>query len=406
MEKPLFKRMSPPMLTRTIRGLSLVELMVALVLGMLVIAGVLQLFGGSKLAYQSNQALARVQENGRFSMEILKREMREAGTHGFCAAQLNVNNHLRSGCANHVDSIFDANRAIVGWEYVGTGRGESFDDIEEESDLSPAGQPRGAWRSTFLDAGAVLQIDLPEFLANRVVPGSDVIVMRRLVPVPGVTGATPPPPNNPNSASINLSGNHGLEQNEIILVTNCTTGADLFQNRSNANANVLSSGTGNCSNPGPGNDNSVNWSTSYDDTMQIFRVQIIAYYVGYNAARGEPGLYRATLSRGTADANVVHEELVEGVETMQLLYGYSRPADQGGDGQTVNDWLAANEVPNWDFIISVRMALVVRSSETDGGDRQRATFDLVSTTFQSPDDRRLRQQFSATLSLRNRQLVL
>ena len=394
---PIQRRQFKPV--RKARGLSLIELMVALALGLLVIAAMIQLFAGNRATFSANEALARVQENGRFGLETLRREVRAVNFYGTCAAKIPIRNHLRTDCGSDITTIFDDDRAIVGWEFLGTGLGETYDALAEESDLEPSAGGLNRWRSR---AGAV-NLDLPDFLNNRVVPGSDVLLIRTPEVVAGVTadGNTPA-----NADSINLNTNHGLEKDEIVLITNCATGADLFQNQSNSNASSLSAGSGSCSNPGPGNINNLNWSTAYDDTMQIFRIRIQAFYIGYNATTNEPGLYRANLGLGTVSSNVVHEELVGGIESMQVLYGYSLPADQGGNGQTVDFWITADQVPDWDFVIVARIALLVRSSENMGAGALRRTFDLAGTAFTHPEDGRLRQPFFSSISLRNQQLVL
>lgn len=61
------------------RGLTLVELMVALVLGLFLLAVVGTLFLGSKQTYRTQENLARMQENGRFVLDLLGRNVREAG---------------------------------------------------------------------------------------------------------------------------------------------------------------------------------------------------------------------------------------------------------------------------------------------------------------------------------------
>ncbi|RDH45522.1 PilW family protein [Zooshikella ganghwensis] len=60
-------------------GLSLIELMIALVLGLLLLAGVLQVFLGSSQTYRLTGDLARAQENGRFALDMLARDIRMAG---------------------------------------------------------------------------------------------------------------------------------------------------------------------------------------------------------------------------------------------------------------------------------------------------------------------------------------
>ncbi|MBD9679048.1 PilW family protein [Pseudomonas sp. PDM18] len=70
------------------RGLSLVELLVAMALGLLLLAGVIQVVVGSKRSYQSGVALAELQENGRFALEAMAQDLRNAGFTGACTGAL------------------------------------------------------------------------------------------------------------------------------------------------------------------------------------------------------------------------------------------------------------------------------------------------------------------------------
>src|SRR5690554_7701360 len=60
-------------------GFTLVELMIALVLGLLVIAGVGSVFLANQNAYRTNVALGEAQESARISFEFLARDIRSAG---------------------------------------------------------------------------------------------------------------------------------------------------------------------------------------------------------------------------------------------------------------------------------------------------------------------------------------
>lgn len=60
-------------------GLTLVELMVALVLGLVVIGAVTNLFLTNRQTYRATENLARMQENLRFAFELMARDVREAG---------------------------------------------------------------------------------------------------------------------------------------------------------------------------------------------------------------------------------------------------------------------------------------------------------------------------------------
>lgn len=60
-------------------GLSLVELMIAMVLGLLITAAVVQLFLTNRQTYSLQQGVASVQEQGRFAVDFLSQEMMSAG---------------------------------------------------------------------------------------------------------------------------------------------------------------------------------------------------------------------------------------------------------------------------------------------------------------------------------------
>mgnify|MGYP003805980571 CR=1 FL=1 len=56
----------------------MVEILVALVISLFLVAGVIQLFIGSKQTYRGYDALSRIQENGRFALEAMARDIRMA----------------------------------------------------------------------------------------------------------------------------------------------------------------------------------------------------------------------------------------------------------------------------------------------------------------------------------------
>lgn len=65
-----------------IRGFSLVELMIAMTLGLMLVLGVSHLFLGSKRSFVLQQHLAAVQENARFVLTRISRDLRQAGMFG------------------------------------------------------------------------------------------------------------------------------------------------------------------------------------------------------------------------------------------------------------------------------------------------------------------------------------
>ena len=61
------------------RGFTLIELMIAMLIGVFLMAGVIQIFLSAKQAYRLQENLSRLQENGRFAMDIITKDIRMAG---------------------------------------------------------------------------------------------------------------------------------------------------------------------------------------------------------------------------------------------------------------------------------------------------------------------------------------
>jgi type IV pilus assembly protein PilW len=56
-------------------GFSLVELMVGLVIGLLVSAIIITVFTQSKKSYSQDEEISQLQENGRYALQLLTREL-------------------------------------------------------------------------------------------------------------------------------------------------------------------------------------------------------------------------------------------------------------------------------------------------------------------------------------------
>lgn len=92
-----------PKSLRSMAGVSIVELMIATVLGLLVLAGLASIFAGSSAARQEMERSARQIENGRFAMELLGEDLRMAGFYGeFNVATLAVPGAMPDVCSFNV----------------------------------------------------------------------------------------------------------------------------------------------------------------------------------------------------------------------------------------------------------------------------------------------------------------
>lgn len=70
-------------------GLSLIELMIAVLISCLLILGVTQMFGNTSQTDRTSSAIARVQESGRVALEVIGEDARRAGYQG-CSSAANT----------------------------------------------------------------------------------------------------------------------------------------------------------------------------------------------------------------------------------------------------------------------------------------------------------------------------
>lgn len=363
-----------PRLHRQI-GLSLIELMIALTLSLVLVGLVIQVFVSQRQTFSAGEALARVQENNRFVTELTREPARALALQGFCGGNARYLSHI-SSTGSFLDN---PQRVVGGWEYQGTGPAAEF--------TVPADPTPGAGDWSGFDMG-----DLPAEVTSRILPYSDVLMVRELQLVP----ARWPEGTELTQPGVDTNESHGIPQCATVLMTNCVR-TDVFQNTSDQ-PSQLERGASGCF---PNNQAAQRWQFNYDDDAHLYQVIPHLFFVGRNP-EGEPGFYRASFR--TSGSPVV-EELVEGVENLQVLYGYGAPAP-AGDGQRINRWFTADQVPNWELVIAVRLDAVVRSARPLGGTANAVKFEIGDGALVTmPNDRLLRHPVSATIALRNRMIT-
>lgn len=347
------------------KGLSLVELLVALALSATLILGIFTVYMDSSQTSRLSTSLARIQESARIGVDILARDLRMVGFQG-CADPDDVTMNVIAD--NPPTSDFFAT-TLRAWEVTGPNwaDGTEFDGHAIES-------------------------------SARV--GSDVIAVQRgeLVNVE-VTGNM-----KDNNANIQVAGGDidRFSQNDIVLISDCES-ADLFRISSNpssgtwAHANDVNS--------------SNNLSQAYNENARMLRFSSTIYYVADTGRDDDLGndifaLYRARdnlLNSATPDFQV--DELVEGVESLQVELGEKLPSN--------NFRYAKADDSNLDMtrVVAARIGLLVSDAERVRDDNDTASYDLPGELITSasgagsvthPEDRRLRRSFIETVTLRNR----
>ena len=89
------QRQRAPWPIRSSTGFTLIELMVAMLLGLIVVGGVVSVFLANQRSYRTNQALGDVQDSSRIAFEMMARDIRNAGLTG-CSNNGRVANVLNN----------------------------------------------------------------------------------------------------------------------------------------------------------------------------------------------------------------------------------------------------------------------------------------------------------------------
>ena len=322
-------------------GISLVEVMIAMLLGIFLLGSVVQFFVSSRQSNRVHEATSRMQETGRMALEIMARDIRMADFWG-CASDIsNVVNNLNSAGTGYID--FQSG-GVAGTE-GGT--------------------------------------------------GPDTLILRGGFG----TGLTLEPPYGPQaSANVKVPAGNDLQQGDIVLLADCTQG-DVFQ-ISNANpggAGTVVHNTGsttqpgnyNASNPGCPGANAHCLSKVYGADAGMFAVQEIIYTVG-TGSEGEPALFR----NGA--------EFLDGVEDLQILYGEDTDAAGSAGEGIANYFVPADQVADMERVIGIRIAVVARSDHDNLVTGNAQSYAVLGSSVTAAD-RRIRRVYETTVNIRNRQ---
>jgi len=316
-------------------GVTLIELLIAMVIGAFLVGGVLQVFAGARQTYRVHDATSRMQEGGRMALEVLARDIRMADFWGCTSRRINMVNNLDPAGVGYSDF---ATGGIVGTDGGGS--------------------------------------------------APDSIILRGGVDA----GITVEPPYGPQaSGNIKVNTASGLQQHDIVAVSDCTNG-DIFQ-ISNANPDtsgelVHNTGIGepgnyNPTNPGCPGSNAHCLSKVYGADARVLITREIEYTIG-DGSESQPALFR----NGA--------EFLDGIENLQIVYG------EDIDGSGIADYyVPADQVVDMDNVISVRIAIVARSYNDFLTDGIAQTYNVLGANVVA-GDQRLRQVYTSTIAVRNR----
>lgn len=243
------------------RGLSLVELMIAITLSLVLTLGVVQIFSSSKQTNRTQTALGGIQENARFALDLLSYDIRMAGNIG-CNRNAAVTNNATA-----------ANLPAVGNGIQGYEHGGLPAVLITGSPNNPGG--------------------------DDVTENTDTLVIRYASP--NTVGVV-----NSLGNAITLASDADIKVAAPFIISDCQS-ADIFT----ASAIAGTALTANA-----------NLSKSYGSDAEVAPLKYVAYYIGLDADTGHRNLYRRVVNGIDGSLGIQGEEpLLEGVEGMEILYG-------------------------------------------------------------------------------------
>ena len=333
-------------------GLSLIEVMIALVLGLIVVGAAGAIFISNKRVYATTESVARIQENTRVAFELMARDMREAGGLPCKRDPANFRSFVNQG---------EESAWWLQW----------FEGMHGY-DGTVAGQPANRVAGTdMIEVGSAFTGDY--FVSDK--ESNDTSANLRLNKVEGIVeGEIVVVCDSQKTAMFQVTG-----VNDSIVALQHNSGASIVPG--NCNKKFLFDGTrgstSRCSNGGSG--------YLFPMGAQVVKVDSTRWFVGTNG-RGGSSLYRQSLSKANtapdaAPTAAAAQEIAEGVANLQIEY--IEPTDVAyGNAATVT---------NWSNVSAARIILTM----------QVAQGALAGREIQGTDNQVLGRQFSHIVSIRN-----
>lgn len=325
---------APRTLRSNVQGLSLLEVMISLVLGLLVVIAAIGIFASNKATFRSTDSLGVVQETARTSFELMARDMREAAGNP-CVNNLPIANVVNTDATSWWSNFTDWGATTLGY-----GSTETF--------------PSQAFGT---DAGQRLT-------------GTEAIQL-----ISGDNNVSTITAHNTSGGVFTVNRNdHGIAASDLVLVCNSRQAA-VFQASAVNGANITyaaSGSPGNCSINlglvGVGEDCGTRAAFEFAAPNSVLvRLNASRWYIANNP-NGRPSLYHTRLAGG----EVSNEEVAEGVSALNVTYLL-----RGGTQYVAPDLVGGS----WANVIAARIALTLDgqpNTGTGGVALQRQTIHVVS----------------------------
>ena len=350
----------------SVNGLTLIELLIAMALSLVLLGAASTLFLGNKTTHRLNTAVIQLQENARFAATLIAKDIRMAGFLGCTSLdpQQPLINHL-AGPPVTLSPL----QGIEGWETATLNTSPGHYTLVQNSPVTDASIT--GWKSSLIDTP---MLDATTFAVAE----SDIVRIWQAAGEP-VSGDL-------YGSTFRAQASTPYAARDMMLLSDCQ-GAHLALvcSLSGKTADVA------CA------DNQVFTMPNPAHGLQAFQYIGVLYYVGKRSkvAHNPPALFRRIISKNALAETA--QEVVEGIESLQIIYGEDSAEPRG----IANQYVPADQVSNWQHVVSVQINILTRSSEPvlSADEPQPIFFNGANLTA---NDGYLRYPFSFSVALRNR----
>ncbi len=385
-----------PMHSPRQKGMTLIELLIALALSMAVLIGLSSVYVAVKQSFRFQETTGRLQEDANFALDSIAKDLRMAGF---------------AGCAG-------LKKVVVGTD----------PPVYSPSSVLASGSPADFYGVNPL---AQLETTAPEVTLQPFTPSNFIRGFDSATPTGMVPASNPTPLAGNDSllfsgASIdslgvsvvmpttesplviaadtygwrNATANSGVYD---MVVADCNS-SNLFKGKVSVTSGVTSIAHDTTLDNSTGTFRYGASDKMYDTDAIVFLAQWNFFFIATRTGAVTPSLYRVTYNGNT---RLPAEEVVANVEGLRFHYGENTTVDGFGVPTLLADnWrTTAASVTDWSRVVAVRIGLMMLSSEDNANPGVTlVTPTLLGQAYTLPagaSANRLRKEFSTTVVLRN-----
>lgn len=352
-------------MTRRGSGFSLVELMVAMAIGLVLIDLTINVYLAQIQNYRTSNAQAAIQSAQNAIAALVMPVIRSAGFCGCSSVVLALSN-LNAGGPPPIGTLGTMPSMVMGYNANGSTFTLTQANAANDTNVSN-------WTPA-LDAS----------LKGLVQRGNDVLVILGTAPnnqPVGVTSAT----QGSNAVVVQNASGPGVAVGQYAAVSDCVK-ASVFKITGISGTTIT-----HAAGSGALNNATDLLAVNYPIGAQFIPLQQTAFFVGQGVG-GQSALMRATLNGSTWTV----EPLIPGINSMQVQYGI-------GSKGIITRYVTANLVTNWSLVYALRVSFLMEGQIGSGASNSTTTsqFTVLDMLVTTNADNRLRHTYDMTIHLRN-----